>query len=293
MNVSSAIPLTTGTSHGLRARQTRLRRRLVSVALVIGGCVMLLPELWVLVNSFLPSSIQFNLPPVWFTTHWTLASYRQLFDLIPFLLQLANSIGVTVAVVIGSTLVSVLAAYAFARLQFWGRDVLFVALLSGLMLPVQIAAVPEFVEIKYLGLLNSRLSLVIPALIQVFGIFLLREHFKTIPLELEEAARIEGAGELQILRMVVVPLSWPAISAVSIITAQYIWNDFFWPNLYITSPARMVAPLGLVTLQNAYLSGPVGAIFAGLSILVIPVAVFFAFVQRQLMEGLGFAGISR
>ncbi len=265
----------------------------MSVALVIGGCIMLLPELWVLVNSFLPSSMQFNLPPVWFTTHWTLASYRQLFDLIPFLLQLANSIGVTVAVVIGSTLVSVLAAYAFARLQFWGRDVLFVALLSGLMLPVQIAAVPEFVEIKYLGLLNSRLSLVIPALIQVFGIFLLREHFKTIPLELEEAARIEGAGELQILRMVVVPLSWPAISAVSIITAQYIWNDFFWPNLYITSPARMVAPLGLVTLQNAYLSGPVGAIFAGLSILVIPVAVFFAFVQRQLMEGLGFAGISR
>ena len=152
---------------------------------------------------------------------------------------------------------------------------------------------PEFVEIKYLGLLNNQFSLIIPALIQVFGIFLLREHFKTIPRELEEAARIEGAGELQILRMVIVPLSWPAISAVAIITAQYIWNDFFWPNLYITSPTRMVAPLGLVTLQNAYLSGPVGAIFAGLSILVIPVVVFFIFVQRQLMEGLGFAGIAR
>ena len=113
--------------------------------------------------------------------------------------------GVTVAVVVGSTVVSVLAAYAFARLEFWGRDILFVALLSGLMLPVQIAAVPEFIEVKYLGLLNSQLSLIIPALIQVFGIFLLREHFKTIPRELEEAARIEGAGELQILRLVVVP----------------------------------------------------------------------------------------
>ena len=181
----------------------------------------------------------------------------------------------------------------FARLQFWGRDVLFVALLSGLMLPIQIAAIPEFIEVKYLGLLNSQLSLIFPALIQVFGIFLLREHFKTIPDELEEAARLEGAGELRILRLVVVPLSWPAIYATAIITAQYIWNDFFWPNLYITSASRMVAPLGLVTLQNAYQSGPVGAIFAGLSILVIPVAVFFVFVQRQLMEGLGFAGISR
>ena len=293
MSVSSAISLPARVALGRNARRVRLRRRLVAAALVIGGCLMLLPELWVLVNSFLPSSMQFNLPPVWFTTHWTLASYRQLFDLIPFLIQLANSVGVTVAVVVGSTLVSVLAAYAFARLEFWGRDILFVALLSGLMLPVQIAAVPEFVEIRYLGLLNSQLSLIIPALIQVFGIFLLREHFKTIPRELEEAARIEGAGELQILRMVIVPLSWPAISAVAIITAQYIWNDFFWPNLYITSPTRMVAPLGLVTLQNAYLSGPVGAIFAGLSILVIPVVVFFIFVQRQLMEGLGFAGIAR
>jgi multiple sugar transport system permease protein len=237
--------------------------------------------------------MQFSLPPVWFTSHLTLASYRQLFSLIPFLMQLANSVAVTVAVVVGSCVVSVLAAYAFARLQFWGRDILFVALLSGLMLPIQIAAIPEFIEVKYLGLLNSQLSLIFPALIQVFGIFLLREHFKTIPAELEEAARLEGAGELQILRLVVVPLSWPAIYATAIITAQYIWNDFFWPNLYITSPSRMVAPLGLVTLQNAYQSGPVGAIFAGLSILVIPVAVFFVFVQRQLMEGLGFAGISR
>jgi multiple sugar transport system permease protein len=292
MSASRAVPLARPVL-GPRARRARSRRWLVSAALVVGGCLMLLPELWVLVNSFLPSSMQFNLPPVWFTTHFTLASYRQLFDLIPFLLQLANSVGVTVAVVVGATLVSVLAAYAFARLEFWGRDVLFVALLAGLMLPVQIAAVPEFVEIKYLGLLNSRLSLVIPALIQVLGIFLLREHFKTIPRELEEAARIEGAGEVQILRLVVVPLSWPAISAVAIITAQYIWNDFFWPNLFITSPTRMVAPLGLVTLQNAYLSGPVGAIFAGLSILVIPVVVFFAFVQRHLMEGLGFAGVAR
>ena len=172
---------------------------------------------------------------------------------------------------------------------------MFVALLSGLMLPVQIAAVPEFVEIKYLGLLNSQFSLIIPALIQVFGIFLLREHFKTIPRELEEAARIEGAGELQFLRMVIVPLSWPAISAVAIITAQYIWNDFFWPNLYITSPTRNGrAAAGPRHASERLPERPRRSdLWPGSSHSVIPVVVFFIFVQRQLMEGLGFAGIAR
>src|ERR1700733_8255248 len=218
MSGSETLPLVARVGLGRSVRRVRLRRRVVSAVLVVGGFIMLLPELWVLVNSFEPSRMQFNLPPVWFTSHLTLASYRQLFSLIPFLMQLGNSVAVTVAVVVGSSVVSVLAAYAFARLEFWGRDILFIALLSGLMLPIQVAAIPEFIEVKYLGLLNSQLSLIIPALIQVFGIFLLREHFKTIPHELEEAARLEGAGELQILRLVIVPLSWPAISAVAIIT---------------------------------------------------------------------------
>jgi multiple sugar transport system permease protein len=274
-------------------RRGRARRAIVAAALVLGGVLMLLPVVWVFVNSIEPESIQFDIPPVWFPHTVTLFSYRQLFDLIPFWVQLGNTLLVSVAVVVGSTAVSVLAAYAFARLEFPGKDVLFVVLLSGLMLPVQIAAVPEFVEVKYLGLLNSRLSLVIPALIQVFGIFLLRQHFKTIPQELEDAARIDGAGELQILRRVIIPLSWPALFATAIITAQYIWNDFFWPNLYITDPNKMVAPLGLVTLQNSFLGGPVAGVFAGLSVLVIPVVAFFVLVQRQLMEGIGFAGISR
>jgi multiple sugar transport system permease protein len=275
------------------AARARIGRTLLGVVLVLAGILMLAPVAWVFVNSIEPEKVQFNLPPVWLPHTVTLFSYRQLFDDIPFLLQLGNSLLVSAAVVVGSTTVSVLAAYAFARMEFPGSNVLFVALLSGLMLPTQIAAVPEFVEVKYLGLLNSRMSLIIPALIQVFGIFLLRQHFKTIPRELEDAARIDGAGELQILRRVIVPLSWPALAAVSIITTQYIWNDFFWPNLYITNPNKMVAALGLVTLQNSYLGGPVAGVFAGLSVLAIPVVIFFVLVQRQLVEGIGYAGVSR
>jgi multiple sugar transport system permease protein len=276
-----------------RSTRERLGRIALATVLVAAGIIMLAPVAWVFVNSIEPVKIQFTLPPVWIPHTVTLFSYQQLFNQIPFLLQLGNSVLVSAAVVIGSTVVSVFAAYAFARMEFPGKNVLFVVLLSGLMLPTQIAAVPEFVEVKYLGLLNSRMSLIIPALIQVFGIFLLRNHFKTIPRELEDAARIDGAGELQILRRVIVPLSWPALSATAIITTQYIWNDFFWPNLYITDPHKMPAALGIVTLQNAFLGGPVAGVFAGLSVLAIPVVILFVFLQRQLMEGFGYAGVSR
>jgi multiple sugar transport system permease protein len=275
------------------AVRARVGRIVLGFGLTVAGIVMLAPVAWVFVNSLEPESEQFTLPPVWWPHPFTLTSYSQLFHDIPFLLQLGNSVLISAAVVVGSTTVSVLAAYAFARLEFPGKNVLFVVLLAGLMLPTQIAAVPEFVIVKHLGLLNTRLSLVIPALIQVFGIFLLRQHFKTIPRELEDAARIDGAGELQILRRVIVPLSWPALSATAIITTQYIWNDFFWPNLYITDPHKMPAALGLVTLQNSYLGGPVAGVFAGLSILAIPVVILFLFVQRQLTEGFGYAGVSR
>lgn len=263
------------------------------VFLAIAGALMLAPVAWVVVNSLETVEDQFALPPVWFPHQLTLASYRELFSQIPFLLQLGNSVLISGSVIVGSTVVSVLAAYAFARLEFWGRDVLFTVLLLGLMLPIQVASVPEFVVVKYLGMLNTRLSLIVPALFQVFGLFLLRQHFRTIPRELDDAAIVDGAGHLRILRHVVLPMSWPAVSAVAIITGQYIWNDYFWPNLYITSQSKMPAALGLVTLQNSYGSGPVGAIFGGLAILAVPAIVFFVFAQKRLMEGIGFTGISR
>jgi multiple sugar transport system permease protein len=272
---------------------SRLWRVVISVVLVVAGVLFLLPVLWVVVESLEPASDQFLLPPVWFPTHVTLSSYSQLFAAAPFLLNMINSVIVTVSVVIGAAIVSILAAYAFARIQFRGREVLFIMFLAGLTLPSQVVAVPDFIEIRYMHLLNNQASLIIPALIQVLGIFLLRQHFRTIPQELDDSARVDGAGHLRIIRHVMVPLSWPAISAVMVITGQYIWNDFFWPNLFLTSPDRMTAPLGLVSLESMQGGGPIGAIFAGLSILCVPVVIAFVFFQRQLMEGIGYRGVSR
>jgi multiple sugar transport system permease protein len=270
----------------------RLGRALLALVLTVGGILMVSPIVWVVVESFETPTDQFRIPPVWIPSHITLGSYRTLFDAAPFVDNLLNSLFVTLAVVLGSALVSVLAAYAFARFEFPGREVLFIIFLAALTIPSQVSAVPEFVVIKYLHLLNKQLSLVIPALVQVTGIFLLRQHFRTIPEELVDAAKVDGAGHVGILWRVMVPMSWPAISAVMVITGQYIWNDFFWPLLFISDQKRMTAPLALYNLQQLS-GGDVGAVFAGLTVLSIPVVIAFLFMQRRLMEGIGFSGISR
>ena len=210
-----------------------------------------------------------------------------------FLRFLENTAGVTIVLTIGQVTFGVLAAYAFARLEFRGRELIFTLFLAALTLPTQVSAVPEFVVVKYMHLLNTQLSLIIPALIQVIAIFLLRQHFRTIPTELDDAARVDGAGHLRIIRHVIMPMSWPAISAVMVITGQAIWNDFFWPNLFINTTSRMTAPLALYNVENAGGGGFVGAVFAGLTILCLPCVLIFILLQRRLMAGIGYRGISR
>jgi multiple sugar transport system permease protein len=254
---------------------------------------MLLPVAWAFVQSFELPSAQFLLPPVWFPHQLTLESYRALFSSAPFVDNMINSVLISVTVILGATVIGILAAYAFSRLQFRGREALFVLFLASLTLPTQVSAVPSFVLMKYLHLLNTQASIIIPALIQVVGIFLLRQQFNTVPRDLDDAARVDGAGHLSIIWNVMVPMSWPTITAVMVITGQYIWNDFFWPNLFITSPDRMTAPLALYYLQFSQGGGQIGAIFAGVSILSIPLIIAFLIFQRHLMRGVGFQGISK
>lgn len=266
---------------------------LLAAFLILAGVVMLVPVVWVVLQSFETAADQASVAPVWIPHHLTLSSYRTLFTAAPFLENIINSVLVTAAVILGAAVISVLAAYAFARLEFRGREVLFTLFLAAITLPSQVSAVPEFIVVKYLHLVNSRLSLVIPALVQAVGIFLLRQHFRTIPVDLDDAARVDGAGHLKIIWHIMVPMSWPAISAVMVITGQYIWNDFFWPNLFINSTSKMTAPLALYNLESVAGGGEVSAIFAGLSVLCVPCVIGFIFLQRRLMEGIGFRGISR
>ena len=272
-------------------RAGKIGEWLLNLVLALLGVLMLAPFLWMFVTSILTTDDAFNLPPVWFPSRVTFANYHDVFDLIPFWKMFFNSLKISGIITVGAVATSTLAAYAFARLRFPGRNVLFILLLSALMVPQQVTVIPTFILIRNLGLLDTHEAIYLPATINVFGIFLLRQFFLSIPRELEDSARLDGAGHLRILLQIIVPLSGPAISALAIFVFQAAWNDFFWPNLFLTSPDRMTLPLGLVSLKGQYGGGSAVALFAAMSMVAIPILVLFAFTQRFLTESIATTGM--
>ncbi len=261
--------------------------------MVLLGLLMLAPFWWTAVTSIVPSAQAFSVPPDWFPTSWDLTNYRQVFILLPFLTEILNSIKITVSIVVGSLIVSSLAAYAFARLKFPGRGAIFGIFLVALMVPSQVTLIPTYILMRYLGLLDTHTSLILPALIQVFSIFMLRQHFLSLPVEIEEAAKLDGASHLRILTRIFLPMSSPIISALAIFIASTYWNDFVTPNTYLSSPNKLTIPVGLTSLQNQFGSSPTTVVFAGITIIVIPLLILFLFTQRKLSEGVSLQGVSK
>ena len=259
--------------------------------LVVLGLLMLAPFYWVVVTSVLTIDDAFSLPPTWLPTTITWEHYGEVFDLLPFGRMAFNSLKLATIITLGSLVTSTLAAYAFARLRFRGRDALFVLLLSALMVPQQVTVIPTFILIRELRLLDRHEAVYLPALINVLGIFLLRQFFLSIPRDLEDSAKLDGAGHLRILVQIILPLSGPALAALAIFVFQTAWNDFFWPNLFLSTPEKMTLPVGLVSLQGPYANGPVVVLFAALSMIVVPVLVLFAFTQRALTESIAMTGL--
>ncbi|MGH3488879.1 MAG: carbohydrate ABC transporter permease [Actinopolymorphaceae bacterium] len=273
-----------------RARRST-GRWVLNLGLLVLGLLMFAPFYWMLLNAVLPTRFAFALPPVWVPKAVTFDHFGKVFELIPFGMFVLNSLKVTFIVTTGVLIVSTMAAYAFARLRFPGRDLLFLILLASLMVPGQVTVVPTFIVLRTLGLVDTHEAVYLPQLINVLGIFLLRQWFLTLPRELEDAARIDGAGHAGILRHVVVPLSGPPLAALAIFCSQQAWNDFFWPNIMLSSPEKMTLPVGLVYLQGQYSTGSPVVIFAAISMVVVPVLVLFLFAQRPITQSLALTGL--
>jgi multiple sugar transport system permease protein len=271
----------------------RVGRWLVNLMLIAGGLAMFAPIVWTAVTSVLPADQAYSLPPRWIPTDPTLANVRQVFEVVPFAQQILNSVKVATIVTVGSLATSALAAYAFARLRFPGRNVLFVLVLGALMIPQQVTVIPTFWLMRQLHLLDSHAALILPGLVNVLGIFMLRQFFLTLPRSLDEAARIDGAGHLRILVQIILPLSAAPLSALGIFIFQYYWNDFFWPNIFLSSADKLTVPVGLVNLQGLYGSSPAVVTFAAVSVIAVPLLVLFIFSQRSFTEGIALTGIRR
>jgi multiple sugar transport system permease protein len=252
--------------------------------------VMLVPMVWMLVTSLETLNQTRHFPPVLIPHPIQPGNYAQVLSQAPFARWFANTLIVTVVTVAGNLLLCSLAGYAFARIKFFGREVVFVLVLVTVMIPFQVVMIPAFIIVKHLGLINTLGGLIVPNLAQAFGIFLFRQFFRTLPVELEEAARIDGASRLGVLFKIVLPLSGPALATVAVITFLWTWNDFLWPLITIYSPNNMTLQLGLTTFTGAHQTAT-NLLMAANVMSVVPVLLLFFLAQRWFIRGIANTGL--
>ena len=280
--------------------QTRRRvftfNRLVDLAAILilslGAMLMVLPFIWMFSTSLRPSAESFRLPPAWFPTEWHFENYASVFQAnVPILRFARNSIFVTFFVMFGQLITCSMAGYAFARVRFPGRNFLFVVLLASLMVPGQVTIIPVFIIMRQLGLVDNLWSIILPFLTSAFGVFLLRQHFMTMPQDLIDAAKIDGAGQWLIFRRIALPLAGPSLAALAILTFNTTWNNYFYPLVFLNTAEKMTLPLGITALRGSFSSGNASVVMAAISMTILPILLIFLVAQRWFIAGVTQTGL--
>lgn len=263
--------------------------RLALHALLIGFSVLMVaPFFAMLLVSLVPQ--QAFLGRDFGLDQWTLDNYRETLRIVPFGRYYLNSAIVSVTVTLLQILISSLAAFAFARLRFRGRDAIFVLYLATLMIPFPVTLIPNFLIVKNLGWYNTYQALIVPALFSVFSTFLLRQYYRTLPMDLDEAARMDGASSFRIWLQIVLPLSGPVLAALAIFVFQGVWNDFLWPLVVTSSETMRTIPVGLAAFVGQY-STAWGLLMAGAVIALLPVLVIYILAQKWFVQGITLSGM--
>jgi multiple sugar transport system permease protein len=266
----------------------RTRRRVSQVILyallIIGALLALFPMLWMVSASFMPAGEASTYPPHLIPTRITFDHYRDLFTRLNLGRYLFNSTLIAVTVTAVSLVINSMAGYAFAKLRFRGRDRTFRILSLGLVLPVQIAMLPLFLLMKNLHLINTYWGVIIPGMASIFGIFLIRQYALSIPDDMLDAARIDGASELRIYWEVVVPGILPILATLAIWTFLATWNDFMWPLIVLSDESHYTLPVALANLSGEHVQDT-ELMMAGSVLTVIPVLAVFLFLQRYYIQG--------
>jgi multiple sugar transport system permease protein len=245
----------------------------------------LFPLLWMLSVSFMPSGTASTLPPPLLPGAPTLAHYRELLFRAGMVRCLMNSVFLASAVTLCSLALNTMAGYAFAKLRFAGRERLFSALVAALLIPGQIAMMPLFLLLKHLGLVNSYGGIIVPAMAGIFGIFLVRQYARSIPDEIIEAARVDGAGELRIFISIILPLLRPVLASLAIFTFLGCWNDFMWPLVVLADDTLQTLPVALASLSREHVQDN-EMMMAGSVLTVLPVLALFLALQKHYIQGL-------
>jgi multiple sugar transport system permease protein len=264
-------------SHGLR-----------HAILLLGAVVVLSPFVWMILTSFKPPEEIFTtelhlMPRRWFA----IENYKDAFKQVPLLMYMFNGLIVTLCIYGCQALIAVPCAYALAKLDFPGKGLLFSLVLFGLLIPVQAISIPLFLLLWKLGLLNTYASLIIPWTISVFGVFLMRQFFMTIPNDLIHAARVDGMGEWEILLRILIPMSIPALTTFAIFSVIAHWNDYFWPLVVLQDQQLYTPPLGVSFFKNDEAGMNYGEVMAAATVIISPLIIAFIPAQKQFIEGIG------
>lgn len=274
----------------MKVKATRSTNKLlVHVILIFGALFMVGPFAWMLLTSVKTFGESTLVPPVIIPAKFQWHNFKDVTAVLPFIHFYWNTVISSLSKTVGQLVFCSLAAYAFARIEFPGRNVIFVIVLSVLMVPSQINILPQYMIMKDLGWLNSLQALIVTGLFSAFGTFLLRQFFMSLPKELEEAAKLDGCNHFQIYYWIMLPMVVPGLIALSIITMLWSWNDLLWPLVVNNSPDKMPLSVGLASLQGENLTNyPV--IMAGAVMAIWPMIVLFLVLQKYFVEGITLTG---
>lgn len=284
----------TATAPTGRRSEGRVRKPVLYVIASLGLLVMAAPLLWMALSAFKTKKDLTASPPVWLPSQWTLSNFSELLDQLDMPRYFMNSLIVAVLVTVCNLLFCSMVGYALAKLDFTGRSKVFGVVLIALMVPGNLLILPLYVLMNKLSLIDTYAGLVLPFAAGAFGVFLMRQFMQSVPDELLEAARIDGAGEWYIFFRIVLPLVRPALATLAIFTFLGSWNNFVWPLIATNDPGKYTLPVALATFANdpnRTIAGGNGMLMAGSLLVVLPVLVVFIALQRHFTQGIATAGL--
>jgi multiple sugar transport system permease protein len=267
-----------------------VQQTIIHIILIAGSLSMIVPFFWMLTTSIKTYTDSVQIPPVWIPSEYDFSWYMSIFAQVPFGKYYFNTIFVTVGRTVPQVLLCAMAAYGFARLRFPGRNIIFIGILAILMVPSQVLLIPQYFEMVYFGWVDTYKALIIPGIFSAYGTFMLRQFFLTLPKELEEAARIDGCSYWMIFWRIMLPLTVPALAALTFFVVLWSWNDFIWPLVVINDEEMKVLSVGINGLQGLY-NTKQPLIMAGAVMATFPLLIIFMVVQKFIIKGIAFSAI--
>lgn len=270
--------------------KTRASKFILHILLILGSIFMLIPFFWMISSSLKTNGDLFAMPPIIFPENPAWENYSYMLSAAPWTRYFFNTAFITVMTIIGQIVTCSMGAYAFARLNFKGKNIMFYVYLGTMMIPFQVVMIPQFKIVNFLGLNDTHASLIVLGIFNAFGTFLLRQFFLTIPKELEEAAKIDGCGYARIYWEVIMKNSKPAITTLVIMTFMYTWNDFLRPLIFLNDDTLWTLSMGLAKFQGTYVT-QWNQLMAGSLITMLPILIVYLFAQKYFVEGIVMSGM--